>query len=247
MRRSILPTLALLALAACSFGSSGNAEAGDFGVAASGSGTSRTFAVAGFDTIELRGSDDVDVRVGSGFSVRAQGPSDVLDRLQIARRGSALRIGRKSGGFTWSDGDALKVMVTMPRIAGAKVAGSGDITIDRVEGSRFDSSTTGSGTLAIRAMQIDEAALSVAGSARVTVAGAAKRLVVRIAGSGDVDARAMRIDTAKVSVAGSGSIRANVSGQADVDLAGSGNVDLGTTARCKVRSVGSGTVRCGAR
>ena len=102
-------------LAACSFGGDSDASPG---VAGQGSGNARTFAVADFDAIDLRGADDVDVRVGSGFSVRAEGDSEVLDRLRITRDGQSLRIDRKpESGWRWGGGTA-KVLVTMPRIAG---------------------------------------------------------------------------------------------------------------------------------
>lgn len=247
MRRSLFAAVTPFALAACSIGG-GDADAQGSGAPASGSGNARTFAVADFDTVDLRGSDDVDVRVGSGFSVRAEGPSEVLDRLRIVRDGNKLRIGRKSDkGFRWSGDDSVRVLVTMPRIAGASVSGSGDIAIDRAEGARFDGDIAGSGGLTIAAMQVEEASLSIAGSGDVKAAGAAKRLVVEIAGSGDIDARDLRAGSAKVSIAGSGGVRATVYGAAEVDMAGSGDVDLGDRARCTTRSHGSGTVRCGGR
>lgn len=248
MRRSIFATLTPVVLAACSIGSSGDADAQGPGVPASGSGNARTFAVADFDAIDLRGADDVDVRVGSGFSVRAEGASDVLDRLRVERDGKALRIGRRNErGMRWGGGGTVRVLVTMPRIAGARVSGSGDVSIDRVEGERFDGAIAGSGGLAIAAMQVNAASLSIAGSGDVKVAGTARRLVVDIAGSGNVDGPDLRSDAARVSVAGSGNVRAGVTGDAQVDLAGSGDVDLGSAARCTTRSHGSGTVRCGGR
>ena len=248
MHRSFFVALTPFALVACSFGGGDDADAQASGAAASGSGNARTFAVADFDVVDLRGSDDVDVRVGGGFSVRAEGPSEVLDRLSIARNGHTLRIGRRSDkGFHWGGGDAVRVLVTMPRIAGATVSGSGDIAVDRAEGAKFDGAIAGSGGLTIAALQVDEASLSIAGSGDVKAAGAAKRLVVEIAGSGDIDARDLRAASAKVSIAGSGGVRASVDGPADVDMAGSGDVDLGDRARCNTRSHGSGTVRCGGR
>ncbi|WP_374945266.1 head GIN domain-containing protein [Sphingomonas sp.] len=244
MRRSIFAALTPIVLAACSIGGSGDADAQGPGAPASGSGNARTFAVADFDTVDLRGADDVDVRVGSGFSVRAEGPSDMLDQLRVTRDGKSLRIDRR--GFHWGSG-TVKVLVTMPQIAGAKVSGSGDVAIDRVEGERFDGAIAGSGGLAIAAMQVNAASLSIAGSGDVKAAGTARRLTVDIAGSGNVDAADLRSNGAKVSVAGSGNVRAGVTGDAQVDLAGSGDVDLGPGARCTTRSHGSGTVRCGGR
>ncbi|RZM11730.1 MAG: DUF2807 domain-containing protein, partial [Sphingomonas sp.] len=50
-------------LAACSFTTDSDAKGTE--IAAQGSGAARTFQVAGFTAIALRGSDDIDVRVGT--------------------------------------------------------------------------------------------------------------------------------------------------------------------------------------
>jgi hypothetical protein len=73
----LLPALLLTAapLAACSI----YEEDGNIGATADGTGSARTFAIADFSGVALRGSDDVDVRVGPAFSVRAEGPSSIWE------------------------------------------------------------------------------------------------------------------------------------------------------------------------
>ena len=236
--------LAAVPLAACSFHSDDSDRPG---VAGSGSGTTRTFAVADFTGLALRGSDDVDVRVGTGFSVRAEGPSKELDKLRIERVGDTLRIGRKNqSGFNWGNNDDdVKVFVTMPMVNAAAIAGSGDMTIDRVEGQRFDGDTAGSGNLTVSALAVRTAKLAIAGSGNMTLKGSADRLDISIAGSGDVDASGVKATGASVSVAGSGGVRADVTGTASVSVMGSGDVDLGKGAKCSTTKMGSGTVTCG--
>ncbi|TPG14237.1 DUF2807 domain-containing protein [Sphingomonas koreensis] len=235
--------LAFLSLAACGHGSD---DADAAGAPASGAGTSRSYAVADFTGVDLRGSDNVDVRVGGAFSVRAQGPADMLDQMRIERSGDTLRIGRKSGGnFHWGAGRNVKVFVTMPTIAAANVSGSGDISVDKVEGGSFSGATSGSGDLAIAHLAVDSADLSVAGSGNVTAAGAAKQIALSIQGSGDIDAGGLTAARATVSTAGSGDIKATVNGSAKVSMMGSGDVDLGGGVTCEVSKMGSGEVTCG--
>lgn len=229
-----------LPLIACS---AGNAESGE-AAEARGKGPSRSFEATGFSGVELRGGDDVDVRVGPAFSVRAQGPSEELDKLEIVRDGDMLRVGRKRG-FNWGKSESVKVFVTMPRIAAASVAGSGDMVVDRVEGERFSGAIAGSGNLSLASIAVKDAELSIAGSGDLTGAGRAARLEMNIAGSGDIDARQLTADRAEVSIAGSGNARAQVNGPAEVDIVGSGDVDLGSGARCDVSKMGSGEVHCG--
>ena len=238
-----LIAIAMLAgLSACSFNNDDNQAPG---VPGSGTGSARSFQIADFTEIDLRGSDDVDVRVGTGFSVRAEGPAAELDRLRIAKEGSTLTIGRfDSNGMNWGKREKVTVYVTLPRLAGAEVAGSGTMSVDRVEGARFAGSLAGSGTLTVATMTVDAAVFSIAGSGNAKVAGTAKQLQVDVAGSGSLDGASLTASQASVSMAGSGDVRATVNGTAKVNVMGSGDVDLGRNADCSVTKMGSGTVRC---
>lgn len=238
-----LMLLAAIPLAACTFHSGDNDS--QPGVPASGSGTSRTFQVADFTGVDLRGSDDADVRVGPAFSVRAEGPSDRLDDLKIYKDGDTLKIGRKSRHMSWGGGRDVKVFVTMPKIASAGIAGSGDMTVDRVDGGSFEGSIAGSGNLSVGQMRVDLAKLSIAGSGTLTASGSTKQASLSSAGSGDIDAGGLTASEADVSTAGSGDIKATVNGHAKVSMMGSGDVDLGGGATCDVSKMGSGEVTCG--
>jgi len=244
-----LPLIAVAVLAiptaACSFGWS--SDAGD-SVPAQGSGNARSFAARDFTGVDLRGSDPVEVRVGGGYSVRAEGPADMLDQLQIERDGTTLRIGRKKGvRWGWSKGNSVRILVTLPRLADAGVSGSGRMTIDRVEGPRFHGGVAGSGDLVIGAMRIDQADMGIAGSGSITASGTAEALKVDVAGSGDFRGAGLRTRQAHVSVAGSGNVAARVEGAAKVNLMGSGSADLGPQSTCTVNKMGSGSARCGRR
>ncbi len=239
--RAVASVMLVASLAACSVGSDAKDEPS---IAATGSGTSRSFATSGFTGVGLKGADDVDVRVGPAFSVRAEGRSEDLDRLQLTRNGDTLNIGRRQT-MGWSHGEKVTVFVTLPRLASAAVAGSGTMKVDRIGGAAFSGSVAGSGDLNIAALAVDDADLSIAGSGNAHVAGAVKHLTVSVAGSGSLDAAGLRAAGAAVSVAGSGDVRAAVNGEAKVSVLGSGDIDLGASARCKTSKLGSGSVRCG--
>lgn len=242
MRGTLAMLGLLLPLAAC--GMTVNGDDTTPGIPGQGSGGTRTYAASGFTEIELAGSDQVDVRVGPGFSVRADGDADVLDHLKITRDGNTLRVSRFNTSG-WHGSGKARISVTLPALAGASVAGSGDMTVDRVQGQRFEGNGAGSGHLTVNALQVEAAELSLAGSGDVKLGGSAQRLEVNIAGSGDVDASALHAAQAEVSIAGSGSVRAEVDGPAKVSIMGSGDVDLGGKAKCTVSKMGPGTVRCG--
>ncbi|MCJ8158603.1 head GIN domain-containing protein [Sphingomonas sp. LaA6.9] len=230
----------LLLATACS------AEA-DNGTPLSGVKGSRAFAATGFDSVSLRGPDNVVVKVGGAESVTAAGDQAILDRLEIEVVDGTLRVDRKKKyGMSWGgEKGAATVTVTLPMLKGASVAGSGDMDVDRVESPKFDASVAGSGSLNIGSLAASALDLSIAGSGNANIAGGKTEAVdVSIAGSGNFDAPGLTARTADISIAGSGGVKANVSETADVSIIGSGDVELYGNPKCNVSKIGSGDARC---
>jgi hypothetical protein len=214
----------------------------------SGVSGTRSFEAAGFDSVSLRGPDNVIVQVGKAASVKAVGDTAILDRLEIEVVDGTLRIGRKRHdgiSFNWGSDKGAVVTVTLPALVGASVAGSGDMDVDRAASPEFRASVAGSGSLKVAALQTDKLKVSVAGSGDATFAsGTAGAVDMSVAGSGDLDAAAVAARTANISIAGSGDVKAGVAEQANVSIVGSGDVDIIGNAQCKISKVGSGDVRC---
>lgn len=225
---------ATLGLAACSAGDSGERAAPPRNDA----------ALRDFTGVTLASSDRVEIVQGPAFAVRVEGTRAAQDGLEIRRDGDMLKIGRKSGTF-WSKGDdGARIRVTMPTIAAAALAGSGDISIDRT-GENFAATLSGSGDMTIGQLRGDRAALTVTGTGTIAAAGAVRHLTLSVAGTGDIDAKQVKAGEATVSIAGTGDIGADINGPADVSLVGTGSATLGPDARCVVNRVGMGTVDCG--
>jgi len=209
----------------------------------------RSFAVGGFEKIDLAGSPDVTVQVGGAPSVRAEGSKDALDRLEIKVENGTLRIGRRheEGGwsFGWHHDGRVRIVVTTPSLSGAAIAGSGDIRVDKVAGARFDGSVAGSGDLAIDHMEVGEAHFSIAGSGDVSAAGKAGNASFETAGSGDIRAGGLETQTASISIVGSGDAQARATQSADIRIMGSGDVHVAGTTNCTIHKAGSGDARCG--
>ena len=243
MRLVITAIVLTAALTGCGSVSMHGGDDDSPGIAATGSGNSRSYAVDGFTKVSLAGPDRVDVRVGPAFSVRADGDGDVLGVLRIRRDGDGLVVDRRPGiHFT---GQPAHVTVTLPVLRAAGLAGSGTMTVDRVQGDRFTVDAAGSGQMRIGTLATQRTDLNVAGSSDVSAAGSAGELHVSIAGSGNVAAPQLTATRASVSIAGSGNVRAAVNGSASVQILGSGDVDLGPQSQCTVSQMGSGHVTCG--
>ncbi|HEU4705351.1 MAG TPA: head GIN domain-containing protein [Sphingomicrobium sp.] len=210
--------------------------------------TSRTYPVGAFDRLEVAGPYDVTVTTGGAPSVRASGGERALERMVVEVKGGTLTIHpRKRSGlhFGWSKTHKVTLNVTVPSLAAAEVAGSGNISVDKVRGDSFEAGVAGSGDVRLGEVDVKRLKMGIAGSGEINAGrGRASVADYEIAGSGDIDGAGLVAETASVSIAGSGNVAAHATGTASVDIAGSGDVRLTGGARCKVSKAGSGNVLC---
>jgi len=210
---------------------------------------SKNYSVGNFSAIEVAGPYDVEVRTGSNPSVSARGGERLLERTVVEVSGDKLVIRPENnhGFFHWGWGHHGKAhfVVTVPQLSGASIAGSGDISVDKIAGQGFEGTVAGSGGINLASINVQQLKLSIAGSGGVKAgAGKAQSAEYEIAGSGDIDAGAVQAQALKASIAGSGGIKAHSSGTADVSIMGSGDVDVSGGAKCTISKAGSGNVRC---
>ena len=239
MIRFIAIATTALALSACNFGD--RDEQRD-----SGTPVNRTYQVGAFDKIEVAGPYQVKVATGGQPGVSANGGNNLLDETEVVVDGGTLRIRAKRHKgihFGWGRGGKAQFTVTTAMIHTAEIAGSGGISVDKVEGD-FYGAVAGSGDLKLAAVKGGAVEFSIAGSGGISAAGTANSAKIGIAGSGDIDAAKLAAKTADVSIAGSGNVRANASDTAKVEIMGSGDVTISGGAKCDVDKAGSGTVTC---
>ena len=240
MRMAIVA--AMIAAAAASAGCAKDREEG------AGPATTRNYQVGAFDRLEVAGQYDVTVTTGSAPSVRASGGERAIERMVVEVKGGTLMIHpvKRSGiSFGWSKSHPVKLTVTVPTLAGAEIAGSGDIKVNKVAGDSFEAGVAGSGNLQVGEIDVKRLKAEIAGSGEIK-AGRGRAAVAdyEIAGSGDIDGGAVIAETASVSIAGSGNVSVHATSTASVDIAGSGDVHVTGGAKCSVSKAGSGNVQC---
>ncbi|QIK96839.1 DUF2807 domain-containing protein [Sphingomonas sp. HDW15A] len=237
-RIAILSVTTALALAGCHVG--GKTETRD-----AGPETSRNYPVGQFDRISVAGPYDVAVTTSGDTQVAASGGANLLDETDVLVENGELVIRpkkHKGVRFNWNRGKA-RFAVNVVALRGASIAGSGDVSVDKVDGD-FAGEVAGSGSIGVAAFSGGKTAVEIAGSGAFTGSGKVDALEVDIAGSGDVNLAGLTARTADISIAGSGNVRANATETADVSIMGSGDVELGGGAKCNISKAGSGNVRC---
>lgn len=241
MRRFLIPASTAIALAAAGCHMSADSKERE-----AGPKVDRNYQVAAFSKIEVAGPYEVRVVTGGAPGVSARGGANLLDETEVVVEGDTLEIRpkkRRGINWHWSNGTA-EFTVNVAALRAAAIAGSGGITVDKVNGD-FEGDIAGSGDLRLPAVTGGRIKFGVAGSGEVHAAGRAESVEISIAGSGDVDAKGLAARTADVSIAGSGNVGANASETADVSIMGSGDVEITGGAKCSVSKHGSGNVNCG--
>ncbi len=173
---------------------------------------SRTLDLAGFDQIKVSGVYEIDVRVGSDFSVQLSGPADEMERVEATVKNGELNLGHKKRNWKSrhdNNDHGVEAVITMPSLTGLRVSGVVDGEVEGVDVDRFKISLSGVGD--------------------IRIAGECGDLDANVSGVGDLDARDLECREVDVSVSGVGSasvfareaIDANISGMGDIDIYGS--------------------------
>lgn len=209
--------------------------------------TTETVQVASFDSLEVAGPYTVTVVADGDRSIEAEGPANVIENTEFVVEDGELTIRpKKKDGqhIDWKGNANVTVRINGVMLKAAGIAGSGDISIDKVAGDSFDGTIAGSGDLKLASLAVKRGEFSIAGSGDVEAAGTADALEVDIAGSGGFAGSGLESKTAEISIAGSGDVSTRATETADISIVGAGDVYIAGGAKCTISKAGSGDVNC---
>lgn len=200
--------------------------------------------VKDFTQIGFGISGNLYVNIGSEFKVELEGEKSVLDDIETVVNGSRLVI--RKDNWRLNMNEKVDVYITMPRLEGLGVSGSGRAEIrDAVKGSKLSLSVSGSGKLYPAEIDVTDLECSISGSGDIIAnkKGKAGSADISISGSGGYSGELLAIDKADVSISGSGNCSCSVTGSLNARVSGSGNVTYSGNPRVDARVSGSGKVR----
>ncbi len=241
IRSRHLPFVTLVALTL--FTVSLPAAAWGFGTSGSGKKATETRTVGSFSRLQIDGSIDADVRVGSAQSVVVEGDDNLLALVRTEVHGDQLQI---SNSESYNTRLGLRVRITVPHLEAIEVHGSGDVRAEGIKSETLKVALAGSGDVSVKGTA-DTVDVAVRGSGDVSVEDlAARNVEVSVRGSGDVRLRGTTNDL-KVSVQGSGDVNcADLKGRAaTVVIQGSGDVEVFASESVDATTSGSGNVTYG--
>ena len=193
----------------------------------SGPSVTRTLDLPSFSTVECSVSADVEITQGATQKVTIEGQANIVDQIATEVKDGKWRI--KLPKNMWSDYDKLNIKITVPRLHGVGMAGSGNITtMNTIKTDDFQIGLSGSGN--IRA------------TGNVFIKGVAKELNIGTSGSGNVKAQDCEVEKVKIGISGSGDCLVNASNSLEAGIAGSGSVKYKGHPKVKTSISGSGSI-----
>lgn len=198
--------------------------------------------VSSFTAINMKGSIDADVKVGEELSVRVVADSDIIDKVITEVRGDKLYVELEKGSYR--NIRKLEVYITVPKLNGVGMYGSGDVKVENPKSDTFDLDLKGSGDAVLMDAVFGSFSVDLAGSGDIDVNGSCQSVSLDLRGSGDISARRMECKSAEVDIRGSGDISVYASEKADVSIKGSGDIDVyGQPSSVSSNVRGSGDVK----
>ncbi|MEP1034739.1 head GIN domain-containing protein [Ekhidna sp.] len=206
----------------------------------------RSVDVGSFSELSLGISATLYVKQGSDDKIEIECDDDIFEKIEFEMRGDKLVI-KKEGKWNWNDGwrrSAVDIYVTMRKIEGLSVSGSGLIESDgQLDTEDIRLSVSGSGDMDLD-INSDEMDLRISGSGSIRLDGEANEAEAKISGSGRVKAEDLTVKSFEASISGSGSCYITATEEVSAKISGSGSVYYaGDPKRINSNSSGSGKIR----
>ena len=199
----ILPAIALVTLVGCD----DREREIDRGPA-----TTETREVDEFDSISLRGSAQLQVRIGEPVSLTVEGSEKALARVETEVDGDTLYIRTSRKDWVFPGGSSrLIVRVTLPKLADLRLEGGNDVRLTGFDGG--------------------ETTIDIEGAANLKGEGRLDELTVHMSGAGHADLRQLVASDATVTVDGVGSVYVNSTESLDATMNGVGAILYSGTPR----------------
>ena len=185
-----------------------------------------TREVSPFSEISLSIAADLYLIQGDEYSLELEGDADELEKIETEVQGDVLRI-EHDRPFHFGRSQRITIYVTMKKVEGLSVAGSGKIEAKSpIQAEDLDLDLSGSGDINIEDLEATNVDTDISGSGDIRLAGKTlvRTLDCDITGSGDIHAEGLRVGEADIDISGSGGCKVDVADKLDVEISGSGKV-----------------------
>lgn len=183
-------------------------EISDFGDRDRSADVTQTYDFEGFDQIAVGGVYELDVQVGSDFSVRISGAPEEMARVEAEVEDGVLRLDqedRNHGVRRWRN-LGLTAVVTMPALTGLSVSGVAEADVAGVKAENFSARLSGVG--------------------EIDISGTCGALSAHVSGVGELDAADLECADVDVHVSGVGDAKVYASESVYATVSGIGSISV---------------------
>jgi hypothetical protein len=212
-------------------------------ITGSGAIVNQEETITGFDRVEASHGFQVDLRQGDAFGVTIRVDDNVVEHLEVTKKGDTLRIGLKRNRSYTLNNTTLEAEVTMPELTGLKLSGGSHATISGfTSAADFDADLSGGSHLR-GDIEAGDAHFDLSGGSHLTLSGSAQDLKLDASGGGQIDLSAFSVVDANVELSGGARATVNPSGTLDVDASGGSHVTyVGNPTLGKIDTSGGSSV-----
>jgi len=199
--------------------------------------------ITGFDKVDASHAFQVDISQGDAFSVVIRIDDNLVQYLEVVKRGSTLNIGLKPGRSYNIRNATMQAEVTMPELTGLELSGASDGTIAGFKSAKgLDVDLSGASSLR-GDIEAGDARFDVSGASEVNLRGSAEDVVIDASGASEVDLSAFPVADANVEASGGSDAAVKPSGRLDADASGGSHVYyLGSPTLGKIDTSGASSV-----
>ncbi len=164
-----------------------------------------------FERISLDGIGHADVHEGDSDRLVVEAPERLISMLETVVREGTLILRLRQPSFPSSlHGDSVRYDITMRRIHGLAIDGSGSIDAPHVSGGSLDAGIDGAGCIDVGEVEVQNLALEIGGCGRLSVGSTkANEVHCDIDGTGTIEINRLEAHRAQVNIDGQGRVRAD--------------------------------------
>ena len=174
----------------------------------------------GFDGIEVSHGFEVEIRQGDRFRIVIRVDEDLIDYVDVVKRGNTLNIGLEQGWRYQINNVTMHAEVTMPRLNRLSLSGASEARVtgfESLEVFRVDMS----GASSLKGdLMAGVAQFNVSGASRMTLRGTAGELILIASGASRVRLNEFRVTDTRVDASGASDVTVHASGRLDAEASG---------------------------
>ena len=160
----------------------------------------KTYAMTGFDAVDVSAGVVVDIAVGPAFEVTADVRKGDIDRLEVDVRGRTLRISRKTSWGAWltSHEDQFFMTVTLPRLLDVDVSSGATVQVAGAIVGDFVAEVASGATLRLNALDVQAVALEASSGATLHATGSCSQIRAEASSGATLNAAGLICETGTV-------------------------------------------------